>query len=65
MCLRTEQDYLDAVRSAELKYGRDHLQTGDALVALAKFYERAGLIKKRDVCDARIREILEKFLGDE
>lgn len=65
MCLRTEQDYLDAVRSAELKYGREHLQTGDALVALAKFYERAGLLDKRDVCDERIRDILEKFLSGE
>lgn len=65
MCLRTEQDYLEAVKDAEITYGPDHIKTGNALVALAEFYERSGLLDRANACDERIHEILEKFLSGE
>ena len=61
--LKRETDYLAAVERAESEYGPDHLQTGDALVALAKFYESAGLFRSASACDERIQLILEKYLG--
>jgi hypothetical protein len=65
MSLRTEEEYLAAVKYAELEFGPDHLQTGDALVALAEFYERCGLLEAANACDERIHEILEKYLSRE
>jgi uncharacterized protein YciU (UPF0263 family) len=49
------------VKRAELEFGPEHLQTGDALVALAKFYERCGLLDAANDCDERIHGILEKY----
>ncbi|HEY9680661.1 MAG TPA: hypothetical protein V6C86_03625 [Oculatellaceae cyanobacterium] len=58
---KTEKDYLAAVQSAEAKFGPDHLQTGDALVELAKFYERVGLLDAANDCYDRMNGILEKY----
>ncbi len=58
--LKTEKDYLGAVRRAEVEFGPDHVQTGAALVELAKFYERCGLLDAANDCDERIHGILQK-----
>ena len=62
MCLRTEADYKQAVADAEAEFGPDHVQTGAALVDLAKYYERLGLLDAANDCDDRIHGILEKYL---
>jgi hypothetical protein len=60
---RTEADYKQAVAEAEAEYGPDSIMTGDALVDLARFYERCGLLDAANDCDERIHGILEKYLG--
>jgi hypothetical protein len=64
MCIRrTEVDYKRAVADAEAEYGPDSILTGDALVDLARFYERCGLLDAAKDCDERIHGILERYLG--
>jgi hypothetical protein len=63
MCIkRTESEYKQALADAEAEYGPDSILTGDALVDLAQFYERCGLLDAANDCDERIRGILEKYL---
>jgi hypothetical protein len=63
MCIkRTEADYKHAVTDAEVEFGPDSILTGDALVDLARFYERSGLLDAANDCDERIRGILERYL---
>jgi hypothetical protein len=62
MCIRTLADYKQAVADAEAQYGRGSIMTGDALVDLARFYERCGLFDAANDCDERIHKILEKYL---
>ncbi|HEY9758823.1 MAG TPA: hypothetical protein V6C97_26885 [Oculatellaceae cyanobacterium] len=60
---KTEKDYLAAVQAAESEFGPMHVQTGAALVELAKYYERVGLLDAANDCDERIHGILEKYLS--
>lgn len=62
--LKTEKDYLAAVRRAEIEFGPEHIQTGDALVQLAKFYEHCGLLQAESNCDERIHAIMEAYLNE-
>ncbi|HEY9684275.1 MAG TPA: hypothetical protein V6C86_22035 [Oculatellaceae cyanobacterium] len=59
--LKTENDYLAVVRRAEIEFGPNHVQTGDALVELAKFYERVGLLDAANDCYDRMNGILERY----
>lgn len=59
---KTEKDYLAAVEYAELEFGPDHIETGAALVELAKFYERDGRLEAANACDDRIHSIMEDYL---
>jgi hypothetical protein len=60
---RTEADYKQAVADAEAEFGPDSIMTGDALVDLAQFYQRCGLLDAANDCDERIHGILERYLG--
>jgi hypothetical protein len=60
---RTEADYKQAVADAEAEFGPDSIMTGDALVNLAQFYQRCGLLDAANDCDERIHGILERYLG--
>ncbi|HEY9753601.1 MAG TPA: hypothetical protein V6C97_00415 [Oculatellaceae cyanobacterium] len=59
--LKTENDYLAAVRRAEIEFGPNHVQTGNVLVELANFYERVGLLDAANDCYDRMNGILEKY----
>jgi hypothetical protein len=64
--------FYPAVRVSELvnirvsdidpEFGPDQVQTGAALVDLAKYYERLGLLDAANDCDDRIHGILENYL---
>jgi hypothetical protein len=63
MCIKkTEADYKQALADAEAEFGPDSIMTGDALVDLARFYERCGLLNAANDCDERIHKILERYL---
>ena len=62
MCIRTEADYKRSVEVAEAEFGPESIMTGNALVDLAQFYERCGLLDAANDCDERIHWILEKYL---
>ena len=59
---KSENDYKQAVADAEAQYGADSIMIGDALIDLARFYERFGLWDAANDCDLRIHGILEKYL---
>jgi hypothetical protein len=62
MCIRTEADYKQAVANAEAEFGPDSIMTGIALIDLAQFYERCGLLEAANDCDERVHGILDRYL---
>jgi hypothetical protein len=61
--LRTLSDYKWSVELAEAQHGRDSIKIGDALIDLAQFYKRAGLLDAENDCYEHMNGILEKYFN--
>ena len=61
--LRTLSDYKQALLKAEAEHGRYSIKLADALIDLAEFCKRAGLLDAENDCYNRMNGILERYFN--